>query len=110
MVTAHEDARVLRGNPCVQSTSPDRKGFAMNTDLLPRFRSALRKTESQTDLITCSLCLRVLRGADWVDAELVIREIRSYELDAPPHLHDAVCETCADSIFGRRAEHELVAA
>jgi hypothetical protein len=45
-----------------------------------------------------------------VDAERVIREIRSYELEALPHLHDAVCEACADSIFSRRAEHEPVAA
>jgi hypothetical protein len=84
----------------------------MHTDLvqLTRFRRAFRRTESQTDLITCSLCLRVLRGGDWVDAERVIREIRSYELEAPPHLHDAVCEACADSIFSRRAEHEPVAA
>jgi hypothetical protein len=84
----------------------------MHTDVvrLPRFRRTFRKTESQTDLITCSLCLRVLRGGDWVDAESVIREIRSYELEVPPHLHDAVCEACADSIFSRRAEHEAVAA
>jgi hypothetical protein len=84
----------------------------MHTDLVqfPRFRRTFRKTESHTDLITCSLCLRVLRGGDWVDAEHVIREIRSYELEAPPHLHDAVCEACADSIFSRRAEHEPVAA
>jgi hypothetical protein len=84
----------------------------MNRDLvqLSRFRRTSRLRESRTDLITCSICLRVLRGAEWVDAERVIREIRSYELDAPPHLHDAVCEACAESIFGRRAEREPVAA
>jgi hypothetical protein len=88
------------------------KGFAMNRDLvqLSRFRRKSRQTESRTDLITCSICLRVLRGAEWMDAERVIREIRSYELDAPPHLHGAVCEACAESIFSRRAEHEPVAA
>jgi hypothetical protein len=64
----------------------------------------------RTDLITCSICLRVLRGADWVDAERVIRETRSYELKAPPHLHEAVCDACAESIFSRRAQHEPVAA
>jgi hypothetical protein len=88
------------------------KGFAMNRDLvqLSRFRRTSRQTESRTDLITCSICLRVLRGAEWVNAERVIREIRSYELGAPPHLHDAVCEPCAESIFSRRSEHEPVAA
>jgi hypothetical protein len=82
----------------------------MQSVQLPRLRRTSRQTESRTDLITCSICLRVLRGADWVDAEHVIREIRSYELETPPHLHDAVCEACADSIFSRRAEHEPVAA
>jgi hypothetical protein len=52
----------------------------------------------------------MLRGAQWVDAEDVIRETRSYELAAPPHLRDAVCEDCADPIFSRRAELEPVAA
>jgi hypothetical protein len=84
----------------------------MNRDVvqLSRFRRTSRQKESRTDLITCSICLRVLRGAQWVDAEHVIRETRSYELDAPPHLRDAVCEACADSIFNRRAEQERVAA
>jgi hypothetical protein len=88
------------------------KGFAMHTDLvqLPRFRRTPRQTESRNDLITCSLCLRVLRGADWLEAEHVIREIRSYELEALPHLRDAVCDDCAESIFSRRAQDEPVAA
>ena len=60
------------------------------------------ETESR-DLTTCSLCLRVLRGSEWMEAERVIREIRSYELEAPPRLQPAVCDACAESIFSRRA-------
>ncbi len=60
----------------------------------------------QTDLVTCSLCLRVLQGSEWRDAEHVIRELRSYELEAPPRLHAAVCEVCAESIFSRRTAEE----
>jgi hypothetical protein len=84
----------------------------MHRDLvqLSPFRRTSRQTESRTDLTTCSICLRVRRDGEWVDAEDVIREIRSYELETPPHLHDAVCEDCADSIFNRRAQHEPVAA
>jgi hypothetical protein len=37
-------------------------------------------------------------------AELVIRDMRSYELAAPPRLLPGVCEVCAESIFGRRME------
>jgi hypothetical protein len=55
-------------------------------------------------LITCSLCLRVQRGSEWTEAERVIREIRSYELDAPPRLHSAVCDDCAEAILSRRAQ------
>jgi len=75
-----------------------------------RFRSTPRRMESRTDLITCSLCLRVLRGSEWMEAESVIREIRSYELEALPRLQSGVCEACAESIFSRRAQHEPVAA
>jgi hypothetical protein len=61
------------------------------------------RKESGTSLTTCSLCLRVLRGFEWVEAERVIDEIRSYELEAPPRLRAALCEGCADSISRRRA-------
>jgi hypothetical protein len=52
----------------------------------------------------CSMCLRVRRGADWVEATDVIRQIRSYEFDAPPRMRAGVCEYCAAPIFRRRAE------
>jgi hypothetical protein len=85
----------------------------MRSDLvrLSRSRRTSRQTESSTDLITCSLCLRVLRGSEWLEAEHVIREIRSYELEAPPRLDWGVCDACAEAIFSRRAqEGEPVAA
>ena len=56
------------------------------------------------DLITCSICLRVRRRSEWIDAERVIRETRSYELDAPPRLHSALCDFCAESISDGRAQ------
>jgi hypothetical protein len=61
------------------------------------------RKESPTNITACSLCLRVLRGSEWIDAEHVISEIRSYELETPPRLHAAVCDSCAESIFSRRA-------
>jgi hypothetical protein len=57
----------------------------------------------QDNLVTCSLCLRVQRGSTWVEAEHVIRELRSYELSTAPHLRPGMCDPCADAIFGRRA-------
>jgi hypothetical protein len=77
----------------------------MATDLIhtPRRRS-MRQPESRPNLVVCSICLRVHRGSEWVEAERVIRELRSYELEAPPRLRSAVCDDCAESILSRRAE------
>jgi hypothetical protein len=62
-------------------------------------------------LATCSVCLRVRRGSEWIEAERVINEMRSYEFDAPPRLRSAICDGCADSILSRRAQEiERVAA
>ena len=60
--------------------------------------------DAKLELVTCSLCLRVRRGSEWMDAERVIRETRSFELAAAPRLHSAVCNECAESIFGRRVQ------
>jgi hypothetical protein len=79
----------------------------MNMDHL----QVLRPRRADTDLITCSSCLRVRSGSGWIEAEQVIKELRSYELEAPPRLRPAVCEPCAESILNRRAEAaEAVAA
>ena len=64
----------------------------------------LVQKKSPTGLLTCSICLRVHRGSEWTEAEHVIREIRSYELEAPPRLESGVCEHCAEAILGRRAQ------
>jgi hypothetical protein len=76
----------------------------MHTDpvRLPPVGHALRQTDSPLTLTACSLCLRVLRGSEWLEPEHVISEIRSYELAAPPRLEPAVCDICADSILSRR--------
>jgi hypothetical protein len=82
-----------------------------NLAQLLRPRQTRGQAEAHADLTTCSLCLRVLRGRQWVEAELVIRELRSYDLATPPHLRSAICDDCAESIFSRRAQdREPVAA
>jgi hypothetical protein len=78
----------------------------MNADLLqPQgVRRPLPQTRSETRLIACSICLRVRRGSEWVEAERVIRELRSYELETPPRLRAAVCDDCTGAILSRRAQ------
>ena len=56
-------------------------------------------------LTTCSICLRVQRGSEWLDAEHIIRDIKSYDEDLP-RLRGAVCDDCAEAISRRRADWE----
>ena len=63
----------------------------------------LRSRLRGTDLVACSLCLRVQRSSGWVEAEDVIRELRSYEFPAAPRLRPGMCDACADAILGLRA-------
>jgi hypothetical protein len=78
----------------------------MNMELVQRLhpRPPLRRETAQTDLVTCSLCLRVLRDSEWVEAERAIRETRSFDLESPPRMQSAVCDVCAGSIFRRRSQ------
>jgi hypothetical protein len=57
-----------------------------------------------TDLIACSICLRVRRGSEWLDAEHVIRDIKSYDGELPRLQGAAVCDDCAEAISRRRAD------
>jgi hypothetical protein len=78
---------------------------------VPRSRRRPYAAKSYDTLVTCSICLRVLDGSDWKEADQMIRELRSYELVTPPRLVAAICDLCTESILGRRAEEvEQVAA
>jgi hypothetical protein len=71
----------------------------------------LVRRRRNTDLVTCSLCLRVRRASAWVEPEDVVTALRSYELETPPRLLPGVCDACADAILDRRARlEETVAA
>ena len=78
-----------------QQSLVSRKGLIMEWNLRSRPR--------HPDLLACSLCLRVQHGSAWVEAEDVIRELRSYEFPAAPRLRPGMCDACADAILGRRA-------
>ena len=113
MADGFDDAAQVAGDACpAHATGP--KGLLMDADLVQSLRSrrvlvqSLRsrrvlQTTRSADLTACSLCLRVRRGSEWLEAEQVIRQLRTYELDAPPRLHPGVCDLCAESMFGGRA-------
>lgn len=57
------------------------------------------------DLIACSICLRVRRGSEWLDAEHVSRDVKSYDDELPP-LHGTICNDCVEATSRRRADGE----
>jgi hypothetical protein len=54
-------------------------------------------------LVSCSLCLRVLRDSDWVDVRDAIRGLRKFELPTVVHLEPGLCDECGDLIERRRS-------
>jgi hypothetical protein len=63
----------------------------------------------RVSLVTCSLCLRVLRGDEWIDAEQAIRALRSYDLPSPVSLAPGLCDECRDELAERRAADRVLA-
>ena len=53
-------------------------------------------------LVACSICLRVLRGSKWIDAEEAIRELRSFDHRQPLRLGHGLCDACTDELAQRR--------
>ena len=51
---------------------------------------------------TCSVCLDVMRGEEWIAAEEAIREARTFERSTPPRLLPGLCDGCFDAIEERR--------
>ena len=66
----------------------------------PSAPSALRRPRSlppigaEFGFVACSKCLRVQRGSVWIEAEAVIRELRSYELPDAPRIRPGLCDRC----------------
>jgi hypothetical protein len=69
---------------------------------LPLERPAARRY----DLTVCSVCLRVRHGSNWIDADSLIRQLRSYEFHDAPRLEGALCDVCATSVSERRRQIE----
>ena len=66
--------------------------------------------EVHESFVVCTLCLRVLRGSSWVEAEKVIREVRSFELASMPSLLNGLCTDCSEMVQLRRGEAQSAAA
>ena len=53
-------------------------------------------------LVACSVCLRVQDGRAWLDADEVIRRLRTFDCDDVVRLRGAVCERCRTYLGHRR--------
>jgi hypothetical protein len=63
-----------------------------------------------TALVTCSLCLSVLHGRDWITAEQTIRALRTFARPDPPRLAPGLCDECRNRLDGRRRQELPLAA
>jgi hypothetical protein len=63
---------------------------------------AARLARRPATIAACSVCLSIRCGTQWLAAEHAIRELRSYERDAPPRLRSAICDKCASDLARRR--------
>ncbi|MFL5963323.1 MAG: hypothetical protein ACJ757_10580 [Gaiellaceae bacterium] len=55
-------------------------------------------------LHACSICLSVLRQGNWIAAETIIVELRSFESAALPRFQPTLCPACEQSINERRVQ------
>jgi hypothetical protein len=55
-----------------------------------------------TALVTCSICLSVRHGSEWIWPEQTIRALRSYANDQPPRLAPGLCDDCRYRLNARR--------
>lgn len=53
-------------------------------------------------LATCSICLRVWRGSEWIDAEQAIIELRTFAHGEPVRLAPGLCDDCREELAERR--------
>jgi hypothetical protein len=52
--------------------------------------------------VACSICLRVRKGQDWIEAVEVIRQLRTYEDENVVRLRGTLCERCEMELRLRR--------
>jgi hypothetical protein len=67
-------------------------------------------TLPQARLVTCSICLSVRSGDEWIGAEQAIQELRSFTLGEPPPLAPGLCDDCRSELSARRGDAVRAAA
>jgi hypothetical protein len=61
-------------------------------------------------MVACSRCLRVQNGSGWFEAELIIRELRSFDRSQALKLRPGLCDRCRAQIDDARRLHTRIAA
>ena len=67
-----------------------------------RERAQLPPIRTELGIVACSRCLRVQRDGGWVEAEEMIRVLRSFELVDAPKLLPGLCDHCLSAIDAKR--------
>src|SRR5262245_1721003 len=53
-----------------------------------------RLRRDRNRFVACSICLRVRKGQEWIEAVEVIRQLRTFEHEKVVRLRGALCERC----------------
>lgn len=61
-------------------------------------------------VVACSICLRVRRETEWIEAEEAIRELRSFEHRLPLRLAAGLCDSCSHELVERRGRRAFAVA
>lgn len=69
----------------------------------PRLRPLTATTAKVPTYTTCSVCLRVHTDLGWREAEVVIRQTRSFDRETAPRLVPGLCDRCEAEVRARRA-------
>jgi hypothetical protein len=67
----------------------------------------LEPTYEPTPLPACSICLRVLVAGSWIEADELIRSLRTFESPKAPRFSHGLCDLCANTRRERRDNPNL---
>ena len=72
-----------------------------------RSQLSLEPIYEPTPLPACSICLRVLVAGSWIEADELIRSLRTFDLPMAPRFSDGLCDLCVNAKRDRRDSPDL---
>jgi len=89
----------------MQTTIQEREMKDTKTTQRPQL--LLDPTYEPRPLPACSICLRVLVAGSWIEADELIRSLRTFELPKAPRFSNGLCDLCVNARRERRDHPDL---